>query len=642
MAGNRAPVRPGVNSGITEDERLYSGGVGGMRPESGDAGLTSPGDLTTQDPTRRIIGEVISEAGVAYISSSRQYQFFWGGVAVPQTIDDAEELFGIGLYQRMADEEATLGAVVKALKTRVLSNGLTINPSHPEPKNTASQEEKDDYENADKARSYIKAVIARLAVKDRPIVETLRSALDCSYMGHKLAEMTADLIESGEFKGKMGLKQFGTKPRENYAFVVNTGTNEFLGVIAKVPGGSIALRTGLVFDPKYISNMIAPEKLINFTLDDRDGDPRGKSWFRPLYTSWWGKQTTRVQCEKALSHFAGGMVTITIPTTKSSELFQNPVTGKRDTLMNSTLAAASELANGRIAVFSDGTNVAVHMPQGELRAFEATFERQDREMVTCFLLSSRALLEAQHGSKADSGASQDLVDELVDYCRGRFCELLTTRMLRWLVTGSYGEEFAEKYCPIASMQNSSEPDFPAVATAVAAMQTAQWPFTNEQRDYINTEKLGLPSGVETEVDDPAMGGGAGLDPASFPASAGGGGEARNANGDGAVRPGAGTEEAGGGGEGTEVQAGDGTGGGGEAAEGVQKTAGGKGSQGEAGGGAEAQAAGASKDRSAAQKARFADSVGLRQVDAGRAARASRYQPKVGIGRTDNRPVGGKV
>ena len=499
---------------ITEDQAAYGPGRQRIDPVTGKpigdypaAMPTSDEDITSGIPNRRELGDVVSDWKTPYVSSSVEYPFLWGDRVVPREIDGAEEEFGLDIYDKMLTEPILAGAV-RVLKIVTLADPLAVTPSHTKPdKDEATEPEAwADYRKSLEIAEYVGYVLERLGRIDRPISQTLWNALDCTFKGHKLAEMTADIIEGGRWDGKMGLASFRCKPRENYVFVLQTGTNEFRGVIAKVPGGSIALRSGLTCDISYLSNAIAPEKLVVFTMDDRDADPRGRSWFRDPYDPWYRKQQAKVVELKGLIRFSGGQVAVICPAEDKAVVYINTVTGKKDTLMNCCITAAALMGQGKASAFPNGTTLEFPgPPAGSASYFDSFMARMDREMVLAYLLSVRSILEAKHSSKADTGTSQDLLDELKMAVRGRLCEILTLKVFRWLVTCSWDAETADKFCPIASMQKASRPDFAANATAVGALIAAmagnsEIVFTPEQVQYLLVEILGMPAGSAASLD----------------------------------------------------------------------------------------------------------------------------------------------
>ena len=618
----------------TADELLYD--TPGPRVQGGPP--TTPGEsLTTMTPERFEQGDVVSGAAVSLISSSERYPFLWGDEAMPREIDDAEAQFGIGLYTKMVREEAILGAVLKTLKVRTFSNGMQVKESHPETKSNATAQQKADRKQSEQIANYIRAVHDHLAIVDKPVDHTLWNAMDCAFMGHKLAEMTVEEFTDGDFKGKYALSIFRTKPREAYAFVVNTATYAFRGVIGKIANGSIALRTGIVMDSEDLPNMIAPEKVVIFTLDDVNGDPRGLSWLRPCYDAWYRKQVDKIQHQAAKARFGGGMMSIIAPAEQAGVRYINPVTRKPDTLLNCIVATGQEMQNGRVGAYPAGTTVTVHLEGAGngFAGYEQSFKIEDIEMVTCFLLNARALLEAQHGSKADSGASQDLLDQLVDFVRTRFAQIYSLKVIRWLVTMSYGKAIADKYSPTITFQATAKSDIAVNATAAAAMKTSGWPFTLEQYDFINTEWLGLPAGVEQPTPEDELtvndltGGMPGSNPAGFRPAAGQSKQSPAGQGPSSSRrvPAAnGTKEPGRGAARQGSSGVPGTGNPGSPKATQEKAGGGSGSQAKEGQKA-ALSAGSQEAGIRNQAARFAYAGGLRLIDEGRAAAAARYKPR---------------
>jgi hypothetical protein len=267
--------------------------------------------------------------------------------------------------------------------------------------------------------------------------------------------------------------------------------NAFRGVIAVVPGVSVALRNGIVYGLEDLPNAIAPSKLMVLTFGGKDGDPRGQSWFRRAYDPWYRKQIVKPESVKTAVQFGGGMITAIAPEDINQVNVQDPISGKTVHIQSAIQSILQQLSNGGTATFPGGTKLEVHRPDSNGTYFEDFFDRCDREMVTTFLLSGRAMLEARHGSKADSGASQDVVDDLVQFMRHEICELIGLRLFRPFVEMNFGADFAQRYTPKATMLKMSRPDFAANATAVAALKTAGYLDPSQLPD-IDREILGLP------------------------------------------------------------------------------------------------------------------------------------------------------
>jgi|GEM_PF-1946786 len=446
--------------------------------------------ITTETPIEKIEAEVVSVPIVSYIASSESYPFFIGDRALPQEIDDAESQFGLDIYDKMA-AEPVLGAAEAALKVLVLADGLSISPNVKSPPKTgATPEQVSDYEKSEYASDFIRHIVNRLGRTDRPILSTLWNLLEAIRKGHKIAEITYDYIEDGIYSGLFGVKSIRPKPHVNYSFVLD-GQNNFRGVIAKVPGGSIALRTGIVYDVSLIPNAIAPEKLLILTLDDSDADPRGRSWYRRAYNSWLRKTALNQEEIKTATQFAGGMITAVAPDENQQTPVKDQITGQPVRLANAIATSLSQLRNGGFAVFPFGTLVTVHAPHADVQFFERAKAECDMEMVTTLVLTARSILEAKRSSKSDSDNAQDLLDELKQYVRRNICEVLTAKLFHPLLVMNFGKDFADNYTPIASMQRTSMPDFAANATGIAALMTSQY-IDPSQLDGIDRDILGFP------------------------------------------------------------------------------------------------------------------------------------------------------
>ncbi len=444
---------------------------------------------TTAVPPRREEMAVVTDLAEPLVGSSVEYGFLQADRALPQTIDDAERDFGEDIYDRMSND-AILGGAEAFLKVLALSVDISVVPCLEEPRPHHPTQMHAEYAKAVEAAEFCREFVDRLGVTDRPLRKILWDMLDAMRKGHRLAEIESEVAAEGPLKGFVVPRAIRPKPRRNYAFVLDE-YNTFRGVIAVVPGVSIALRNGIVYGLAEIPNAIAPSKLLVLTFGGKDGDPRGQSWFRRAYDPWYRKQIVKPEAVKTAVQFGGGMITAIAPEDINQVNVQDPVSGKTVHIQTAIQSILQQLSNGGTATFPGGTKLEVHRPDSNGTYFEDFFDRCDREMVTTFLLSGRAMLEARHGSKADSAASQDVVDDLVQYVRHELCELLSLRLFRPFLELNFGSEFAQRYAPRASMLKMSRPDFAANATAVAALKTAGYLDPSQLAD-IDREILGLP------------------------------------------------------------------------------------------------------------------------------------------------------
>lgn len=418
---------------------------------------------------------------------------------MPQTVDDAEQKYGLGLYDRM-NNEPYLRAADHTLKMIATNDGMSILPNLGKPDGKPGSPSEEDYASSVWAADFMNWCLDSLPQNSpgRSMKKVLWNLLDAGRKGHKLAEVTRYVIEEGEYAGLLGIKTITTKPRENYTIVLDD-MNVFRGVMAKIPGVSLIVRTGMIGDASGFPNVISPDKLIIFSLAENDGDPRGVSWYRAAYSPWYSKQMIRNEELKTAVQFGGGMLVIELPQSDARIPVKDPTTGKEVTLFDSVLKTGMSLRNGGVGVFPNGTKVEVITPRANPDFFAEAISQCDREMVTAVILSARTLLEAKHGSRADTGTSQDLLDEVRTYIRAILCEVIQDQLVRPHIELNRGKEFAAKYCPVVQMVGANKPDFAANGAAVAALVTAK-AISPSQRNYFAVEKLGAPPMTEEELE----------------------------------------------------------------------------------------------------------------------------------------------
>lgn len=457
--------------------------------------MANESEFTSVAPAAIETRPVTTDPTHEYIGSSVEYGYWNVDRVLPQSIDDAERLYGPDIYDRMVTDPLMAG-IERVMKVLVLADGLSILPSHSRPiRSSATQDDIANYEHAKFYSDYVGYCIARLEEKDEPIEETLYNLLDGPRLGHQLAEVTYESLAKGAHEGKVAIESISCKPRRNYAFAMDPW-NRLVGVLAIVPGVSPMLWTGIVQDPSRFPNCLAPEKVLIFSLERRNRNPQGVSWFRGCYDPWQRKQTQKKNTVNAGTQTGGGLVTAIAPQIDRTETFWDPASQKEVTQTQAIYNALRHLGSGKPGVFPFGTQIEVHQPPSANSYFDWFFDYADREIVTSFLLSSRSILEAKHGSKADVSNSQDLLDELKVFVRGRLCMLLST-LGRRLLRMSFGEDVARKFAPKFSMQKVSRPDFAANCTAVGSFlqgtQRAGFDLAPNQVAYFLQEVLGAPA-----------------------------------------------------------------------------------------------------------------------------------------------------
>jgi hypothetical protein len=420
-------------------------------------------------------GPITSQPGRSYVASSTDYRFYIGDRALSQNIDDVEKDFGIGvngIYSRMLNEPVLAG-IVDGLIMSAIEPGMRFSPRFSiDDNHEPTPEQEADAKEACRVADYAQTVIDGLDLSGGSFKGLLYDLLLAVVYGHRLAEATTRLATTGEFAGYEVLETATVKPRENYAFVLDE-MNRFRGVMAIVPGVSLMIRNGFLFDAAQFPNVLPPEKLITVTVGGREGNPQGRSWFRSAYSPWFEKQLGRAEELKYIAQHAGGKITGTTPENATSyDPEKTPEMEMVDSLSN--------LSNGGVAAFPYGSQITVHYP-ASTTAFGDFADRRDREMTLAVAKQIRATLEAKHGSKADSSTAENQQDKVHNYLRNLLVEAIV-KFLRALIRRNLGELAATKYFPVVSMATVNNHDF---ATDIAALGSVGYTVDESQFEAID-------------------------------------------------------------------------------------------------------------------------------------------------------------
>jgi phage gp29-like protein len=111
------------------------------------------------------------------------------------------------------------------------------------------------------------------------------------------------------------------------------------------------------------------------------------------------------------------------------------------------LAQAELFQNGSVFVIPFGAEVTPIYVQGNGEAFLKGFDFLDRQMVHGILGQTRATMEAEHGSKADSEQGDSILNLLTTYGRDLFGEVIRNMILKQFVALNWNQEVADLYTP---------------------------------------------------------------------------------------------------------------------------------------------------------------------------------------------------
>jgi hypothetical protein len=407
-----------------------------------------------------------------------------GGNVLPKPGDDIEYQFGLPIYEQMRNEPM-LTALDDIVRILVLEAPLDFEPAVKAPGTTEEDYEAQlsQHEKAEEVRLFVKSEIKNLKSNIKTV---LWEALEGYSVGHKLFEIVYEIGAEG-----IHIADLKPKGKKLYTIVVDNFMNT-LGIIPGLNDGKL----GFLQDAK--TGLIGPEKFWVFAPRIKDGDPRGVAAYRACYAPWYEKQLTRPESLKFLKQFGGGMISLELPeiTEKNRYVTVDGVKYERVVYYQSILTKFA--VNGGAFSHEHGANITVHSSNGEGKAFQNQFDRSDREMALAFLKSTRAILEAQHGSKADSETSLDLLSSLVEWLRDSLCESIM-HVVKLMVLLRFGVEAVQNLLPTATLAELQKEDIPALLSALSQALAAGM-VTPEQLPYWD-QKLGQPVRVVTEGEE---------------------------------------------------------------------------------------------------------------------------------------------
>lgn len=406
-------------------------------------------------------GTIPAEAPANKAELTREYvsggTVLWSSTrlrTLPHPIDDLTQDLGDDLYDRILYDPQASGAV-HVLKTGILEDGCLLASS-------VTQEGADGFAQAQEIAAFCTAAFDEL---DIPLDDVLWNLLDAIAFGNKIGELV--YRQDGRW---LMLRAIKVKPRRATAFVVD----QFMNVLGLVG------RPGLLgsLDVQEQPTVLPLEKFAVYSFHPRDSDPRGTSILRPAYNAWWLKMQTWGEFLKFLTQFASPSLWGTTP-----EGAKSPPDDP-ETPQQKMLAQLLQFRNGTAAVFPAGANLDTILSSGEGQAFHAAFELYGREIVTAILNQTRAILEAQHGSRADSETSQDVLDTLVRQTKKSVVRMIRRGILRPLVRYNFGDA-AVALTPLATLGNVEEQDRTGMWNAIANLARANY-FDVSQLPAVDT------------------------------------------------------------------------------------------------------------------------------------------------------------
>jgi hypothetical protein len=471
-----------------------SGGAGlQAKPKSADNPDSNP-RATTQTPALSNKSAVVSRSDVQYIASSVAYPFIRTDIILAGTIDEAEKINGLRIYDDMLLDPTVAGVRLWSL-VNTLADGLTVEAAEFEPPIGSEEIDPVDQKEAEWSRRYIKAVIKRLSRTDRDIFGVMWDLLDGARLPHVIAEVNFDTFKTGEYSGLYFWDSIRPKPRPNYNLIYDE-MNTFRGVLGLVPGGSIAKWSGIITDASKLPNVVSPEKLIFFFADDRLGIP--KSLWNGIYAPWARLQGLYTDMMETSQGATGGKIAVTLGD-KAGQKFTDPTTGEEVTAEMATFNQARQWRNNGVLVLQNGSTPYVFYPQGDaLDSFVEAIKMTKAEIAIGLTTNAKSILEGEHSSGLSEDNASDDAEPVIDLLKMRLC-LCLDKLFYSTLKLSRGEAYAERYAPTASMKKGDKVDFPPAGTTLSQLVAADALTPSQMPDAAKIVGLKAPTSQEMDL-----------------------------------------------------------------------------------------------------------------------------------------------
>lgn len=397
--------------------------------------------------------------------------------SLPRHVDDVERDFGLDIYHKMLNDSAVSSAL-GAIKTQVLSAGVKLTGRVTEPASfNEDPKQQAEYDKSEAVRALCEDMLDGL---QQPIEAILMEMMDCLPYGNSLAEATYE-----SRGGKLWLKTLRVKPRHRYAFVVN----DFLDCPGVVPS---EIGWGM-YGTQAPESMIPREKFFLLSFNARGNDPRGHSILRPAYNWWYLKQQITPDYLKYLKQYATPSIAGFLPPNAGDVQtggYNPDGTPATISAAEAMLAQLITFANSTALVLENESKIQQVEMSGTGEAYLQAFDFFDRQIIRAILFNARAVMEAEHGSKADSGAAGDILGAFVAYLRRMVETAFFQDVLIPIVTYNFGEADAKLYTPTLVLSDVQQEDLLAYGEMIAKLWNAGFLHTSQQAGI--DAKLNLP------------------------------------------------------------------------------------------------------------------------------------------------------
>ncbi len=313
--------------------------------------------------------------------------------------------------------------------------------------------------------------------KDR-VLKFNEGTLDAMAFGSKLGEVTYRIPEEGEDKDKLVWDSLKVKPNWAWRFVVDNHMN-IAGVLTYWPLG------GYIVYP--------PDKFGWLSWMPKDSDPRGTSILRAAYNAW----NLKIQAWPNYYNFQlrFGQPGLDFEMAAGDDVPTNDIDANGIDIPNAPQISRYEYYSKLLSIYRGGgsfvhpaeSKLVLSEPKSSGEALLKGFDLYNREIMLAIEYQTRAALEAEHGSRADSQTAENRKSLATDFGSDWLSSGLY-RSYHRLVEVNYGREDADMFTPWPTFGNTDAKDRPDLWLAGAAIG---YKLANSQLQDMDAE-LGLP------------------------------------------------------------------------------------------------------------------------------------------------------
>lgn len=427
---------------------------------------------------------------------------------LPNPIDELMRDFGSRLYDVDMLTDPQVYSTLSILVMAILAQDLKL---------TSPVEQGDpDFSAAETVREFCRYNLDNLR---HPLPEVLYELTEGMLkMGHKVAELVYDQRDwsLGEVRIRAAtiLVDMKTKAHEATAFVTD-GYNNVLGLLYVKPGQHFprlgpysGLTAADILGRRRVGGEVGGEdeegdpilqprsKFCIPVHKPRNGDPRGTSHLRSVYTPYWKKQQLNPQHLAYVTRFAQPSVWGKIgKDAKNVPVFQAGVIVGYKSIVAQTNEALVKIKGGAVGSGVD-TDVDLLEAASDGKVIFDSYAHEDRQIAKGILMQTLTTEEAQHMARAASAVHQDVFGLLVSYLRNLLEWAVRFDILQKLVRYNFGEEAAARLTPVVSLGDTDVQDIPKLMGGISQMALAG--VLHESQYPGISSKLSLPPANEEE------------------------------------------------------------------------------------------------------------------------------------------------